>query len=105
MVRGEEGRRVCSGEWDFSRSNYSRECCTACRSRVSLTHSPSDVGLRPPRPIVNEVEVYGWEEHKMNEPNRQEDVPPPVQEHRQPEESNSSLMQRTANVLKACVVS
>ena len=72
---------------------------------VSLIHSPSGVGLRPPRHIVNGVEVYGWEEHKMNEPNREEDVPPPVQEHGQPEESSSSLMRRTVSVLKRCVVS
>ena len=35
---------------------------------VSLIHSPSDVGLCPPRHIVNGVEVYGWEEQKLNEP-------------------------------------
>ena len=43
--------------------------------------------------------------HYKMMPYIEEDVPPPVQEHRQPEESSSSLMQPTVSVLKRCVVS
>ena len=70
-----------------------------------------DIGMRVPRHIIDGVEVYGWVEEKVNEPHRVDverrmnDVPAPVQEHGQPDESSSSLMQRIANVLKRCVVS
>eukprot|EP00952_Eustigmatos_sp_NYUAD-ZCMA_P014696 57082-Eustigmatos_ZCMA.PRE.1 len=73
--------------------------------------TPQDIGMRVPRHIIDGEEVYGWMEEKVNEPHRigderrVNDVPPPVQEHRQTEESSPSLMQRTASVLKRCVVS
>ena len=110
VARGDKGKRGKKGSdagngVPVGVSTVGSICQHVDDADVPATHQRLDLGMRPPRHIINGVEVYGWEEQKMNEPYRVDDVPPLAQENRQTEESSSSLIQRTANVLKRCVVS